>query len=379
MAMHVRGRAARSIRRRLLGVLLAGLAPLLAPARCPAAITTFGSALSVPATKDTANDLNYRGSDIALPGSVFHIPHDGADTTLWNSRHRVASAPTSGQVVTVRLKGCAGQPSGAPAPLTQIHFQDLVPQRGGGTIVNVTTQAFHIPVCRRGGANGNTVTTYVPTNFCVARGDRVGFSDEGGFVPSNSGPPPYPSGVPDMVIGAVPGSTMDSFVRNNGVGNGATFSPSDTTFHDGFASNQGEELMLQATLATGPDATPLCSGGTRGVHRRGLGAAPALPIRISPQTDGVNRSAIVSVAIYCRLSSGCRGVVTMTAIGRHASRASYGHTSFRLPGKKTSHVPIRVSARVMQLVRTHRSGVPVTLTAAVGGKTVTQTIDLRIF
>ena len=182
-----------------------------------------------------------------------------------------------------------------------------------------------------------------------------------------------------MVIGAVPGSTMDSFVRNHGVGNGATFSPGDTTYHDGFASNRGEELMLRATLGTGPDATPLCSGGTRGVHRRDLSAAPAIPIRISPQTDGVNRSAIVAVAIYCRLTSQCRGVVSLTAIGRQASRLSYGHTGFSLPGKKTSHVRIRVSARVIHLLRKHRSGVPVTVTAAVGGKTVTQTIALRIF
>jgi hypothetical protein len=379
--MNVRARIARPIRRWLFGVLLAELFAALAPAACPAALTTFGSALSVSATRDTANDLNYRGSDVALPGSVFHIPHDGADTALWNAQQGDggASAPASGQVVSVRLEGCAKQPSGAPAPLTQIHFQDLGPAPGGGTTVRVTTQAFDIPVCGQAGASGSTVTTYVPTNFCVAQGDRVGFNDEGGFVPSNSGPPPYPSGVPYMVIGAVPGSTMDSFIRNHGVGNGATFSPSDTSYHDGFASNQGEELMLQATLATGPDATPLCPGGTHGVRGYGPSAAPATPIRIIPQTDGVNHSAIVSVAMYCRLSSDCRGVASLAAAGTQASRASYGHTSFRLPGKKTSHVPIRVSSRMMQLLRKHRGGVPVTVTASVGGKRVTQTITLRIF
>src|SRR6267378_3322110 len=49
-----------------------------------AATMTFGSPLAVPASKDTANDLNYRGTDVQLPGSVFHIPHDGADGALWN-------------------------------------------------------------------------------------------------------------------------------------------------------------------------------------------------------------------------------------------------------------------------------------------------------
>ena len=39
---------------------------------------------------------------------------------------------------------------------------------------------------------------------------------------------------------------MGSFIRNNGVGNGAYFSPGDTSYHDGFATNPGEELLLQA-------------------------------------------------------------------------------------------------------------------------------------
>src|ERR1700730_10795570 len=231
----------RRVCRLLSPVLLAGLLAALAPATSGAAITTFGSSLSVPATKDTANDLAYKGSNVALPGSVFHIPHDGADTALWNTELAggTPSAPASGQVVSVRLEGCARQPSGAPPPLTQIHFQDLVPQPGGGVKFNVTTHAFDIPVCGQGGASGSTVTTYAPTNFCVAQGDYVDFSDEGGFVPSNSGPPPYPSGVPYMVIGAVTGSTMSSFIRNNGVGNGASFSPSDTSYHDGYALNHG--------------------------------------------------------------------------------------------------------------------------------------------
>ena len=287
-------------------------------------------------------------------------------------------APADGQVTSVRLEGCARQPSGAPSPLTQIHFQDLVRLPGGGARVNVTTQPFDIPVCGRDGASGSTVTTYRPTNFCVAQGDYVAFSDEGGFVPSSTGPPPYPAGVPYMVIGAVPGSTMVSFIRNNGVGNGATFSPGDATYHDGWASNHNEELMLQATLATGPDATPLCPGGTQG-ERPAASRSVLPPIRISRQTDGVNHRQFVAVAIYCRLRAGCNGVATLTPMGRQARKASYGHTSFRLRGNTTSHVPIRVTSRMIQLVRRYRGGVSAALTAVVRGKTVTQTIVLRIF
>ena len=287
-------------------------------------------------------------------------------------------APADGQVTSVRLEGCARQPSGAPPPLTQIHFQDLIRLPGGGARVNVTTQPFDIPVCGQDGASGSTVTTYRPTNFCVAQGDYVALSEEGGFVPSSTGPPPYPSGVPYMVIGAVPRSTMVSFIRNNGVGNGATFSPGDTTYHDGWATNHNEELMLQATLASGPDATPLCPGGTQGA-RPPASRSVLPPIRIGWQTDGVNHRRFVAVAIYCRLRAGCNGVATLTPIGRQARKASYGHTSFRLAATRRATCAIRVTSRMIQLVRTYRRGVRATLTAFVRGKTVSQTIVLRIF
>jgi hypothetical protein len=364
---------------------LLGLVSILTPAASPAATTTFGSPLAVAATQDTANDLDYTGTDIALPLSVFHIPHDGADTALWNTKlaSGTPTAPEGGQITSVRLEGCAKRPEGAPRPLTEIHFQDLAPLSGGAVKVNVTTQAFDIPVCGENGASGSTVTSYDPTNFCVSQGDYVDFADEGGFVGANGGPPPYPSGVPYIVIGSVPGSSMDSFVRNGGVNNGSTYSPADRTSHDGFASNPGEELMLQATLATGPDATPLCPGGTRGVTS-GYGRRPPPPprpqIHIGAQTIGVNHSRVASVAIYCRPLGGCTGVATLTPLRRHAKKGSWGRTRFTLRGGKTAHVPIRVAPAVIRLLRRHRAaGVRMTLSALVNGQTFSQTITLKIF
>lgn len=345
----------------------------------------FGSPLAVAATQDTANDLNYTGTDIALPLSVFHIPHDGADTALWNTKLAggTPTAPAAGQITSVRLEGCAKRPEGAPRPLTEIHFQDLAPLSGGAVKVTVTTQAFDIPVCGENGASGSTVTSYEPTNFCASQGDYVDFADEGGFVGANAGPPPYPAGVPYMVIGSVPGSSMDSFIRNGGVNNGSTYSPGDRTNHDGFASNPGEELMLQATLATGPDATPLCPGGTRGVTS-GYGHRPPPPpppqIHIGAQTIGVNHSRIASVAIYCQPPSGCTGVATLTPLGRHAKKAIWGRARFTLRGGKTAHVPIRVAPWLIKQLRRHRAaGVRMTLSAVVNGHAFSHTITLKIF
>jgi hypothetical protein len=345
------------------------LALLLVVGSADAATLTFGSPLAVPASKDTANDLNYQGSDVPLPGSVFHIPHDGADGALWNVQLPAGdpTAPADGQVVRVRLEGCAK--SNGPAPLTQIHFQSLSPIAGGGAKVELTSQSFDIPVCGAGGASGSTVSSYDPINLCVARGDYVDFNEEGGFVGAQSGPPPYPAGIPYMVIGGVTGATMDSFIRNNGTGNGATFSPTDTTNHDGFASNPGEELMLQATLATGPDATPICPGGTKGVPAPGSSRAahrhhvfPTLTIP-TPQLDGMNVRGVVQVAIYCHSASSCTGTITLRSKPHHGSRSIWlGAARFTVGAHRTGKARVHLSALARRMVRKTSGGLGVEVT-----------------
>jgi hypothetical protein len=333
-----------------------------------AATLTFGSPLGVSASKDTANDLNYQGSNVPLPGSVFHIPHDGADGALWNVRLPTGdpTAPEGGQVVNVRLEGCAK--SNGPAPLTQIHFQSLAPLAGGGAKVELTSQAFDIPVCGVGGASGSTVSAYDPINLCVAQGDYVAFNEEGGFVSAQNGPPPYPAGVPYMVIGSVAGATMDSFIRNNGVGNGATFSPSDTTNHDGFASNPGEELMLQATLATGPDATPICPGGTKGLPPPGSARVshrhvfPTLTIP-TPQLDGMNIRGVVQVAVYCHSASSCTGTITLHSTPHHGSHAIWlGAARFVVGAHRTGKARVHLSPLARRMVRNTTGGLAVQVT-----------------
>jgi hypothetical protein len=231
-------------------VSLAGLAALVAlmvPAGAHAAVTTFGSDLVPTANLDTVNSL--------MPN-----PHFGADTALWNSIIAGVSAgsPAQGQIVSIRVKGCTEAAAGTTTTSTQIHFQDLVPQPDGTFKVNVSSQPFDLPICGQG-ADQNTITTYQPTNLCVQKGDFVDFNDNGGFDPTF-----YPNGVPYLVMASRTGSSTDSFIRHNGTGNGSTFSPADKTANDGFGQESNQELLLQASLATGPDATPLCPGGTAG-------------------------------------------------------------------------------------------------------------------
>jgi hypothetical protein len=213
------------------------------------------------------------------------------------------------------------------------------------------------------------VSTYEPINLCVSAGDYVGFNDDGGYVPNV-----YRAGVPYQVLGSVPGSTADSFLRNNGTGNGAILSSSDLSANDGFAANANKELMMQVELGTGADATHICAGGTQG-------AAPVLPpIRVSRQTDGVNHERIVSVAVYCRLAPECKGVATLTLAGRSAGvgpTGLVGRKGFSLRPNKTTHLPIRLTSSVMGLIRRNH-GITTTLTATVAGKTITQTITVKI-
>jgi hypothetical protein len=354
------------------GALVASLLALLVPASAGAAVTTIGSPLAAPATLNTTANLNYLGTntsvlpDAEAPNGIVHTAHFGADTALWNVALAggAASVPATGQALKIRLEGCAERAPGGPPPLTQIHFQDLSPLPGGSAKVNLTSQPFEVPVCGQGGASGSTVTTYEPINLCVSQGDYVAFNDEGGFVE-----PYYRAGVPFQVLGSMQGSTADSFIRGDGTGNGAVLSASYTAAMEGFASNQNEELMMQVQLGTGANATHICPGGSAGLP------APLPPIRVGPQTDGINHSRIVAVAVFCRLNPECKAVITLS-VGR--KQVSVGQSDFNVPAETTSHLPIRLTSSLMPLIRRH-GGVMTRLTAVVAGKTITQSIDVKIF
>jgi hypothetical protein len=374
--------SAEQTRERLCKLLLAGLLvlalALIAPAAGRADIKTFGSPLAGPATLDTAEDLDYQGTDTHVPASpeapngVVHTYHYGADAALWNASlaNGTARSPATGQAVKVSLEGCAVPATNGPPPLTQIHFQVVTPQPDGGAKIDLSSGAFDIPVCGVGGASGSTVSTYEPVNLCVSAGDYVAFNEEGGFVEHS-----YQSGVRYRVLAQVPGSKTDSFIRGGGTNNGDMMSPSDTSSMDGFMVNPDKELMMRVTLGTGSDATHICPGGKQG-------APPVLaPIRVSPQTDGVNHSRIVAVAMFCRVSP-CNGVATLSSNGADTStygrEETYGRVGFSLPPNKTVHLAIRVKSRLIQKIRA-KHGMSTVLTAVVNGKKITQRITIKIF
>jgi len=377
MPIHTSVSRLRHALRLLGGGLIVSLIAFLAPAQSQAKLATIGSPLSVSATLNTADNLSYPGTYTPVPPSpeapngVFHTFHYGADTALWNFSQAGGETrvPATGQAAKIEVEGCAQRATNGPLPLTTVHFQDLSPLPSGGAKVNITSQGFDLPVCGENGSGASTVTTFLPINLCVSAGDYVGLNDSGGYIPNI-----YRSGVPYQILGAVTGATTDSFIKDQGTGNGALLSPAVTSANDGFAVNRNEELLMRVTLATDGDATHICPGGKGGLP-------PALaPIRVSPQTDGVNHSRIVAVAMFCRVSP-CNGVATLSSNGADTStygrEETYGRVGFSLQPNKTVHLAIRVSSKLVQKIRA-KHGVSATLRAVVNGKTVTQRITVKI-
>jgi hypothetical protein len=369
--------ARRSARVVLFGTPLVVVALLLSAPASQAQVTTIGSPLSVPATLNTAENLAYPGTNTPVPpapdapNGIFHTFHYGADTALWTFSRASGETrvPSTGQASKVEVEGCAQRATNGPRPLTTVHFQDLTPLPGGGAKVDITSQGFDLPVCGENGAGASTITTYLPINLCVSAGDYVGLNDSGGYVPNI-----YRSGVPYQILGSVSNATTDSFIKDQGTGNGSALSPSVTSANDGFAVNRNEEVMMRVTLATDGDATHICPGGRGGLP-------PALaPIRVSPQTDGVNSSRIVAVAMFCRVTP-CKGVATISSNGAETStygrEETYARVGFSLQPNKTVHLPIRVNSKLLKRIRA-KHGVSTVFTAVINGKTITQRITVKI-
>jgi hypothetical protein len=336
-----------------------------------AAAITIGSPLSVAASSNTTENLNYAGTDTPLgptpeypAGRVVHTYHYGADTAIWNTglKTGTAAAPSTGQAVQVKLEGCAEPARGGPAPLNQIHFQDITPMANGSAKVDLTSQPFEIPVCGQNGASGATISTYDPINLCMSQGDYIDFNDEGGYVEGS-----YGSGVPYRVLAPTTGSTADSYIKGGNTNNGDTMSSSEHSNMEGFAVNQNTELMLQVEFATGSESVSAC-GGSKGVP------PPPAVLRITAhQKDGVNHSHITKVAIFCHQTAQCKGTATLTYKGKPV-----GTAAFALNPMTTSHVSIRLTAKMMKVLR-QRHSANVVLTAVTEGKTFTQTVSVGIF
>jgi hypothetical protein len=184
------------------------------------------------------------GSSLAAPASL--TKQHPEDSAFWNELIRGvdAGAPLAGQVTKVRIKGTvAAAPSpSAPQPLNEVHFQTLVPQADGTRKVQLTSEAFRLPI----GVSPDTVSEFAPENLCINKGEFVDLNTEGGFDATH-----YPNGALFRFFGEVANSRLAEFHKHEGTGNGMLLAPAYTA---------GQELLLQVEIAYGDRASFACGG-----------------------------------------------------------------------------------------------------------------------
>jgi hypothetical protein len=275
----------------------------------------------VPATAQ-AKKIVY-GSDLTAPADI--VEAHGADSAFWNvslGNGGSTAAPFGGQVVSVRVKGIViPDPTGFRKPTTMFHFQTLRPLPDREMAVWLSSGAFYTPL----GGDSQQINTYHPVNMCVHKGDYLDFNDIGG----NEWWWGNYSGMPFQTFSRVPGSATNFYTKNAGTNIGSQWRPMMT--------KQGEELLMQMTLATGPDATWICPGGySQHIHR-------GVFFRRQVQLSG--NDAMVRVTCPWPTYGTCHGSITGTA-KVHGRQVRFGKGHFTaLHGWSTNvYVPLPSAA-----------------------------------
>jgi hypothetical protein len=347
-----------SLARRLLAapaLALVGLA--LAPATGLAAQMTFGSDLTAP-----ANITQARQADTAYWQTAFGDAHG-------------PTAPGNGQITSFRLKGIAlANPTpGVIGGETMFHLQALKPQPDGTFLILRTSGAFFVPPK---GTDPQTITTYNPINFCIETGEVLVFNTVGGWdgIVNQSGP--YPSGTPLQIFSRIPNSVVSEFEGANQTNNGNVLTANT-------AKTSGTELLMQMTLSNGPDATPLCPGGTMGIPNAPPPPppgppppAPAVQKATLPATQKVtvSKKGKLSVSVFCLPGAArCVGKVRVMTTG--ARPKSIGAGSFDIGPKSTGHATIFLTKTGRALFKAAGGKLKVNLVAVTnpGGPTKTST------
>ncbi len=218
------------------------------------------------------------GTNPILPGpfsgeDTANTAHSAEDLGVWNPEK---TAPAGGQVLEVKITGCAVEDMSSPSqesqgvPVNTILFQSLTPSGDEWEVDNTAggenpdgSYPFQLPFCDSEvdstTVTPSTVTTYQPLHLCLNAGDVVTFHDVGGFVVDGAH---YPEGVPMEVLAPVSGVSTDSFigVGANPLGPGA-YGANDDTNESGYATEADQEVTMQVIEGTGNDAYGLCPGG----------------------------------------------------------------------------------------------------------------------
>jgi PASTA domain len=294
------------------------------PVAASAEVTVFGSDLSAPANSVEPNG----GIHPFYKGDWF-----GADTAFWNTKLAnggQVSAPRDGQIVELRAKGIAlsgPHPWDPSDPRALVHFQVLHPQPDGTVKVDLTSAGVDWPI----GGDPQQVTTFRPVNLCTHRGDYVDFNTWGGHEWRWD----QYGGIPMQVFSRVRGSSMSWYEKDQGTNNGDTLRG---------RTLDGRELLLQAVIASGPDASDICPGGYQQHIFRGLEIQP------SPQSAILRtRDKVAKVRTFCHYENygACIGNLKLTA-DFGGQDVAIGEVNYKVPHGHTINVQVPLSDEVIR-------------------------------
>ena len=355
-----------SPRRAALAVAAAGALALLAPASSQAALSTFGSDLSAPASIEHAHQADTAYWVTALSGSaVAQVPHDG-------------------QIKAVRIKGMAikradSRPAGSVGGETMFHVQAIA-----GSTFRITSQALYLP----NAGDPQQVNSFGLENFCVKEGERIAFNTVGGFdgvgdqVGAGNNPlSPYPMGTPLRIFGAASSATTHFYEQANGTDNGEAMASNGSGPREadqgGVTTGTlgGEELLMQMTIATGDDRSYECGGPNtyrpadpvKAPKPGGGGAPPGVQKTTIPkQRVNVSRKGVAGMALFCQPGAkACVGKVSIV-VQRGAKTVVVGSKSYSIKAKSTGKLKVRLNKAGFRLFKQRKRKLPVTVTAVTG-------------
>ena len=288
--------------------------------------------LAVPGVAVAAVDVV--GSD--LSGSAATAIQRTEDTALSQLTSPGGARPVvltnSGQIVAVRVKGCSRKANVGQDPETVVFVQDLRTDDAGVTLVVSSSQPFNLPICGRG-ADADTVSTFVPTDQCVTRGDHFGLV-VGGQTPG------YPQGTEYLLLKAQPGRGARCVLGSNQAVNGSRFR---------FAPVADIELLAQASNWTGPDSPSGCAGdpggpvpppggGAGGGGGGGPSPVTSASLTLPRRVNASTRTGRARVRVACALPAGdaCR-VSLVARRGRKRTRVGTRRLGPRPASRRLAH------------------------------------------
>ena len=309
-----------------------------------AAALAAGALAALPAAGDAA--VLTVGSDLTKPADLFEA--HGADALWWNSTidGRPGAMPTNGQITLVRVKGAVidspSQRRNPDPPDPQFHVQVLHPVGGGVVRVMMSSAPFRMPIVtslRDGSLRGDpqAISGFAPVNLCVRQGDFVDFNEIGGHEWSWPTGGPY-DGMHFQIFSRTPGSSTSFYTKNNGTNNNSQWAPQEL--------EQGQELLLQGKLATGPDATDFCPGGFKQHVFQGLKMSSA----------SISGSAVkVKTSCDYKNYGACKGVLLL----KTQAGAPLGGQPFSVTRGASSTVAVNLSQANLGVLRRTGSAVAV--------------------